>query len=176
MISPSLLSTLQSNNVVRPFSRWERLFLPKFPWGQRWHKGNACGRDAQHSPGTRAAGLSPSCLLPLGDSVVLSKELVIHSQGVGSFPEGLEERKETRRESGQQGRQGRSLAEPQPCTEAAAGAAAARLRCTSRFPKGKRRERNQFKGWCQCQEAHSFSKGHKDCIYLFKPLAQEHRT
>lgn len=54
-----------------------------------------CG-DAQCSPGTRAAGLSPSCLLPLGDSVVLSKELVIHCPGVGSFPEGLGERKETR--------------------------------------------------------------------------------
>lgn len=41
-ISPSLLRTLQSNDVVRPFCCWHRSLL--FPWGQRWHGG-----------GTRAA-------------------------------------------------------------------------------------------------------------------------
>lgn len=55
--------------------------------------------------------------------------------------------------------QGRSLVEWQLCTESAAA-----------FQE-ERGERNQFKGWCQCQEAHSFSKGHKDCFYLSMPLA-----
>ena len=101
--------TLRSNSVVRPFSHWERLFLPKCP-GTAVPRGDTCCEDAQCSPGTGAARLSPSCVLPLGDSVVLAKEVGIHCLGVGSFPEGVGERKETRRESRQQGRQGRSPA------------------------------------------------------------------
>lgn len=137
---------------------------------------DACCMDAQRSPGTRAAGPRPSCLLPLGDSVVLSKELVIHLLGGRILPQrfgGKEGNQEGKWAAGQAGKEPRRTTAR---TEAAAGAAAARLRCISRFPRGKRKERNQFKGWCQCQEAHSFSKGHKDGVYLFKPLAQEHCT
>lgn len=140
---------------LHPFSCREQ-----FPWGQQWRKGSTSCSDAQ-----APQELSPSCLLPLGDSVVLTTELMIHSWGVGSFPEGLEERKKTRRGRSPEERSSARRLQPEQ-----------RRWAQKHQPVSKgKEEREKSEGWCQCQ-AHSFSEGQEDHIYVLKPLAQEHCT